>query len=87
MDTRQGPQPEISEAVKSGDRLTALIALRDYLAERLDSAKSTRDIASITRQLRLTIAEIDSIEQGNANNSELDALKSRFKLKPIKAAR
>lgn len=44
------------------NRLQGLKALRDKLAKELDETHSGRDIASLSRQLRETMEEIEEIE-------------------------
>ncbi len=45
------------------NRLLGLKALRDKLAKELDSCKSGRDIASLSKQLRETMEEIETAER------------------------
>ena len=56
-------QKDLIGAAKSGNRLETLIALRDLLAERLQHAGSDRDVASMSRRLIQTIAEIDTLQK------------------------
>ena len=51
----------LPDAALSGDRLAALRALRQVLAEQIHQCESARDIASLARQLRDTLTEIDSL--------------------------
>ena len=53
---------DIVRAAKSGDRLETLIALRDLLAERLQTSKSDRDIASMSRRLMQCIDRIEELQ-------------------------
>lgn len=55
--------PDLIEAARSGDRLLTLIALRDLLAERLQHTTSSRDIASMSRRLMQTVAEIETLQE------------------------
>lgn len=58
------PLSNVSEAVASGDRRTALIALRDRLAHDIDSADTLpRDRAAITKQLQNVLSEIEALPQ------------------------
>lgn len=52
---------DLITATKTGDRLKTLLALRDLLAERLQTTNSSRDIASMSRRLMQVIAEIEDI--------------------------
>ena len=49
------------EANSSGDRLTALKALAAELSERLDGTDDVRTIASLARQYRETLSDIDEL--------------------------
>lgn len=51
----------MTDANASGDRLTALKALADELSARLDSTEDVRTIASLARQYRETLADIDEL--------------------------
>lgn len=55
--------PDLIEAAKSGDRLETLIALRDLLAERLQTTGSSRDISSMSRRLMQCISEIETLTE------------------------
>ncbi len=60
------PEPvsmDLITAAKSGDRLETLKALRDLLAEQLQNSGSGRDVASMSRRLMQTVAEIETLEQ------------------------
>lgn len=55
-------EPNVSEAVASGDRRQALIALRDRLAADIDNTETLpRDRAAITKQLQSVLSEIDEL--------------------------
>ena len=56
-------QPDLIDAARSGNRLETLIALRDFLAERLQNTDSGRDIASMSRRLMQCMNEIETLEQ------------------------
>jgi hypothetical protein len=51
----------LPDAALSGDRLAALRALRQVLAEQIRDCDSARDIGSLSKQLRDTLTEIDSL--------------------------
>ena len=64
--------------VEAMNRLQQLIALRDLLAEAIDSCESKRDLAALARQYRDTIKEIEEIEgTGNANDEISEILAER----------
>lgn len=50
----------VADAVSGGDRRESLEALRDHLAAGLEEATG-RDVASIARELRAVLAELDSL--------------------------
>ena len=52
----------VSEAVSSGDRRQALVALRDRLAADIDDTDTLpRDRAAITKQLQSVLSENDDL--------------------------
>lgn len=54
--------PSVSQAVGTGDRRQALIALRDRLAQDIDNTETLpRDRAAITKQLQSVLSEIDEL--------------------------
>lgn len=61
----------ILEAVRTGDRRTALVALRDKLAETLDSKDSARDVASNAKRLIEVLDALDALP-GDSDASPLD---------------
>lgn len=62
--------PLIREAVASGDRLTALVALRDALAAAIDVCESMRDLPALASRLTDVLVQIESltpkVEAGDA---------------------
>lgn len=65
----------VSQAVSSGDRRQALIALRDRLAADIDNTDTLpRDRAAIAKQLQSVLIEIEEIpETTEANVTPLEA--------------
>lgn len=68
-DTRPSPGPldgaeeylgELGKAVRNGDQLTSLVALRDQLADMMDSTTDARATASLSRQLVDVLSRIDA---------------------------
>ena len=55
----------------SGDRLVALQALAGELAQRLDSTEDVRTIASLARQYRETLADIDELSHAEDEDTSL----------------
>jgi len=69
----------LTTAAKSGDRLKALMELRDILAARLENAAADRDIAALSRQFVQVTAEIEEIRAGERPVSSLMELRAKFK--------
>jgi len=77
----------ITEAASSGDRLKALQALRDVIAERIAESESARDVAALSGQLTQILKQIEELDKNaGAKMSKVDELASRRKQrqKPIK---
>lgn len=62
------------QKVSSLGRLEQLIELRDILAASIDGCDSMRDLASLSRQYRETIREIESIESGEDDGDEIASI-------------
>lgn len=73
-----------SEVVQIGDRRRSLEAIRDKLAAELDEACG-RDAATIAKELRETIRELDSLP-GGKEASPVDELGARRKARYADAA-
>ncbi|WP_329187036.1 hypothetical protein [Actinacidiphila glaucinigra] len=71
-------------AASSGDRRLALEAIRDRLAKELHDAEG-RDVATIAKELRTTIAELDALP-GGKEASAVDDLTARRAARRSKAA-
>ena len=54
-----------------GDRLAQLVALKKKLAEALDDCDSKRDLASLSRQYRETLREIEELEKDDDDLDEI----------------
>lgn len=65
------------EAVRTGDRRKALVALRDYIAASLDETESKRDAAALTKRMMEVMAQIDALPDPEAEASPLDAAKRK----------
>lgn len=63
--------PDLITASKSGNRLETLIALRDFLADKLQNTGSSRDISSMSRRLMQCVTEIEILQK------EKEALEER----------
>lgn len=65
------------ESVKSNDRRSALVALRDSIAEAIDGTDSGRDIAALSKRLMEVMEAIDALPDPEAEASPLDAAKRK----------
>ena len=63
----------LSEAVAGNDRRAALAALRDRLAQTIDSTESGRDVAALSKRLMEVMRELDSIPDPSAPDDPLGA--------------
>jgi hypothetical protein len=63
----------LTDASNEG-RLEQLTKLRDILAASIDECDSMRDLASLSRQYRETIREIESIESGEDDGDEIASI-------------
>ena len=69
----------ISDAARNGDRVTMLVALRDRLADELDTCTQLHYVAPLANQLRLTAAELaeaidEQVEQVSDEEKQLAAI-------------
>ena len=55
-------------------RLEELRELKKTLANAIDSGPAARDLASLSRQYRETVREIDSIENGEDDGDEIASI-------------
>jgi hypothetical protein len=61
--TEQPPSKQsVTEAAKSGDMRSLLVAMRDKVAETIEAGCPARELASLTRRLELLAREIASID-------------------------
>ena len=65
------------ETSETGSRTDQLIELRSKLALAIDSCESMRDLASLSKQYREVIKEIEEIEGGESEDEIADILKGR----------
>lgn len=59
---------------RKGNRLEQLKKLRDTLAKAIDTCESMRDLATLSRQYRETIREIEEIEGANDDGDEISEI-------------
>ena len=67
----------LADAAASGDRIAALQALRDRLAQELDRCESSRDVAALASRLQSVLAELDTIAPPIGAETPLDVLRAR----------
>jgi hypothetical protein len=67
----------LADAAASGDRIAALQALRDKIAQELDACESSRDIAALAGRLQSVLAELDTIAPPIGAETPLDVLRAR----------
>lgn len=60
--------------MSTSGRLEQLTELRDILAMSIDKCDSMRDLASLSRQYRETIREIETIESGEDDGDEIASI-------------
>lgn len=65
------------EAVRTGDRRTALVALRDAVAETIDAKDSARDIAALSKRLMEVMAQIDALPDEEAEADPVEAMRRK----------
>ena len=68
----------VSDACASGDRVEALVGLRDFLAGLVDEFMGApKDIAPITKQLADVVRELDGLAPVTRKGTALDELAAR----------
>lgn len=66
------------EAAKSGNKRDTLVALRDRLAEIIESCESGRDVAANSKRLMEVMQEIEALpEEQETTSSRFDRLKKK----------
>lgn len=68
------------DAAQSGNKKETLIALRDILAKTIQECDSGRDMASNSKRLMEVIAEIEAIEQAEAEERKRIEAESKNKM-------
>lgn len=61
------------ESVRSNERRSALVALRDSIAAAIDGTDSGRDIAALSKRLMEVMAEIDALPDPEAGSDPVEA--------------
>lgn len=67
----------IGKTARQGDRRATLLALRDRLADELDSCDSKRDVAALALRLQSVLAELAEIPEKGLEPTPLEVLKAR----------
>lgn len=67
---------DFMDTIRSGNRRDSLIALRDQLADAIADQPGARDLASLSKQLREVLEEIDELS-GGKEVSHADELRQR----------
>lgn len=67
----------LADVVASGDRRRSLEALRDHLAQELENAPAGLAIGPIANQLRVVLAELDTLPDATKESTVDDLAKRR----------
>lgn len=70
---------ELHSAVISNDRRVSLIALRDTIAETIDTTDSGRDIAALSKRLIEVMNEIEALPNEGAVKNPLQKAQKEVK--------
>lgn len=65
------------ESVQTNDRRSALVALRDRLAEAIDGTDSGRDIAALSKRMMEVMAQIDALPDPEAEADPVEAMRKK----------
>lgn len=68
---------DVLSAAQSGNRLQALIALRDTLANAIDTCESMRDLSSLSRQMADVLAQIAELAPEEKKGDAVDEIAQR----------
>jgi hypothetical protein len=74
----EGYLPRLADAVRSGNLREQLLALRDYLAARLDDYPPARDAAPLAQRLQDVLIALDGIPDDSAEVSAVVDLTARI---------
>ena len=77
----------LTEKAATGNRLEALKALRDTLAETIEGTDSGRDVAALSQRLMDVMAEIETIEKAKNPSGGKRTPLDRFIEKQARRAR
>jgi hypothetical protein len=70
-----GAARPVRDAAVSGDRRALLVAMRDRIADEIDSsATSARDLAALTRRLLEIVAEVNEMDKGSKGDAVANAV-------------
>ena len=65
------------ESVRTGDRRTALVALRDSIAATIDGTDSARDVAALSKRLMEVMREIDALPDPESEADPVEAARRK----------
>lgn len=68
----------LGEAVRAGDLRSQMVALRDYLARRLDDFPHPRDAAPLAKQLAEVLVKLDELPDVSGEASPVVDLTARI---------
>ncbi len=71
---------DFATEVKSGDKLRALVALRDTLATRIAAGVDDKDLAALSLRLERVLDQIEEADSGPSEETDDLAAKRRAKL-------
>lgn len=76
----------LMEAAASQDRLKALCALRDVLAERIEGSESARDVAALSGQMVTVLKQIEDLAGAGRKAGAVDEIaeRRRSRRKPVR---
>lgn len=75
---------QILDAVRSGDRRSAYIAIRDDTAAKLESTESARDKAALVNRLLEVMDRLDSMPDPNAEANPAQRARERIRSRSAK---
>ena len=64
--------PALTDAARSGDKRSTLMALRDLIAAQLEACESGRDMAALSKRLMEVMGELESLGDPDAERDEFD---------------
>lgn len=78
-DEKNEKKESLIDAAKSGNKKKTLIALRDKLAEKIETCESGRDLAALSKRLSEVMDELDEIKAAEKAKRDKRAAEKRKK--------